>query len=197
MGDDIATEAAGASVIMATCGDERHPPENIIEPKDGSFWVTTGLYPQEFVIKLGSTAQVNKVRTLTSNGTCVRVVCVVWERAVTGQGAREGERGGVCTRQRCDFTCVSVSRLHPLSPPRALLRPPLGPVLQRLDGLLPPLRPRGARRAARDQARVLRGRGGGARGSGYAGGTPLEQVNGSEARQRLRVTPCRLVDVPK
>jgi hypothetical protein len=124
MGDDIATEAAGASVIMATCGDERHPPENIIEPKDGSFWVTTGLYPQEFVIKLGSTAQVNKVRTLTSNGTCVRVVCVVWERAVTGQGAREGERGGVCTRQRCDFTCVSVSRLHPLSPPRALLRPP-------------------------------------------------------------------------
>ena len=71
MGDDLATEVAGASVIMATCGDERHPPENIIEPKDSSFWVTTGLYPQEFVIKLGSTSQVNKVRTLTSNGTCV------------------------------------------------------------------------------------------------------------------------------
>lgn len=69
MGDDIATEAAGASVIMATCADERHPPENIIDPKDGSFWITTGLYPQEFVIQLGSTSQVNKVRTLTSNGT--------------------------------------------------------------------------------------------------------------------------------
>jgi heat shock protein beta-11 len=68
MADDLATGAAGASVIMATCGDERHPPEHILEPNDGSFWATTGLYPQEFVIKLSGTAQVNKVRTLTSNG---------------------------------------------------------------------------------------------------------------------------------
>ena len=65
--DDLATEAAGASVIMATCADERHPAENIIEPKDGTFWATTGLYPQEFVVKLGSVSQVNKVRALTSN----------------------------------------------------------------------------------------------------------------------------------
>ena len=69
MGDDIATAAAGASVIMATCADERHPPENVLDPTDGSFWVTTGLYPHEFIVKLGSTSQVNKVRTLTSNGT--------------------------------------------------------------------------------------------------------------------------------
>ena len=67
--DDLATEAAGAQVIMSTCADERYPPENIIEPKDGSFWVTTGLYPQEFMISLAQVSQVNKVRTLTGNGT--------------------------------------------------------------------------------------------------------------------------------
>lgn len=94
MGDDLATEAAGASVVMATCADERHPPENIIDPKDASFWVTTGLYPQEFVIKLGSTSQVNKVRTLTSNGECPRPRPVVEVDARLGAGSeRERERG--------------------------------------------------------------------------------------------------------
>lgn len=65
---DYAREDAGAQVVMASCVDERFPPENMLDGKDGTFWLTTGLYPQEFVLKLDGVVQVNKITTLSLNG---------------------------------------------------------------------------------------------------------------------------------
>ena len=48
---DMASPGAGASVVMATCSDERHPPHNALDEDERSFWVTTGLFPQEIVVK--------------------------------------------------------------------------------------------------------------------------------------------------
>ena len=64
---DMASPGAGVSVVMATCSDERHPPHDALDEDDRSFWVTTGLFPQEIVVKLGKASQVTKVRTLTAN----------------------------------------------------------------------------------------------------------------------------------
>mmetsp|Transcript_13880 Transcript_13880/g.43988 ORF Transcript_13880/g.43988 Transcript_13880/m.43988 type:complete len:306 (+) Transcript_13880:330-1247(+) len=64
---DYATEAAGASIVLATSTDERHPPDNIVEDDDRSFWITTGLFPQEFIVAMDGVVSINKIKTLTTN----------------------------------------------------------------------------------------------------------------------------------
>ena len=46
MPKDYAREEAGSQIIMASCVDDRYPPENMLDGKEGSFWITTGCYPQ-------------------------------------------------------------------------------------------------------------------------------------------------------
>lgn len=48
---DAALSSYGAQVVLASSGDENHPPENIIDGKKETFWITTGLFPQEFIIR--------------------------------------------------------------------------------------------------------------------------------------------------
>ncbi|XP_008286681.1 intraflagellar transport protein 25 homolog isoform X1 [Stegastes partitus] len=41
----------GAKVVLAASSDENHPPENIIDGNTKTFWMSTGMFPQEFVIR--------------------------------------------------------------------------------------------------------------------------------------------------
>jgi len=65
---DAALASSGGKLIMATCYDERFPPENIIDGNEGTFWLTTGLYPQEFVVELSQVTQVTRVTTVSMHG---------------------------------------------------------------------------------------------------------------------------------
>lgn len=65
---DAAAASAGGRVIMATCYDERHPPENVIDGNDATFWVTTGLYPQELVVALPMKTDVTRITTVSMHG---------------------------------------------------------------------------------------------------------------------------------
>ncbi|XP_073936165.1 intraflagellar transport protein 25 homolog isoform X4 [Castor canadensis] len=47
---DLCLSSEGAEVILATSSDEKHPPENIIDGNPETFWTTTGMFPQEFII---------------------------------------------------------------------------------------------------------------------------------------------------
>jgi len=59
---------------MSTCSDIRHPPQNVLDGKDETFFATTGLYPQEIVVDLG---KVSKRHHQYPRHLCVRVcVCV-------------------------------------------------------------------------------------------------------------------------
>ncbi|KXZ51438.1 hypothetical protein GPECTOR_12g401 [Gonium pectorale] len=64
---DFAREENGGLIVMASCSDERFPPENMLDGKDNTFWVTTGMFPQEFVLKLDSCIRVSKITTLSLN----------------------------------------------------------------------------------------------------------------------------------
>ena len=45
-----------------------YPSSFIIDGNDRSFWTTTGLYPQEFVIQLSeSNVEITRMKTLTTN----------------------------------------------------------------------------------------------------------------------------------
>lgn len=64
---DYAREENGGQVVMASCHDERFPPDSMCDGKDNTFWATTGMYPQEFVLKLESAIRVSKITTLSMN----------------------------------------------------------------------------------------------------------------------------------
>lgn len=49
---DYAREGAGAQIVMCSSLDERFPPERMLDGKDSTFWMTTGMFPQEFVVSL-------------------------------------------------------------------------------------------------------------------------------------------------
>ncbi|CAM4539410.1 unnamed protein product [Leuciscus chuanchicus] len=48
---DAALSSYGAQVVLAISSDENHPPENIIDGKTETFWISTGMFPQEFIIR--------------------------------------------------------------------------------------------------------------------------------------------------
>src|SRR5688572_14958818 len=37
-------------VLLATANDARHPPSNMIDADEKSFWITTGMFPHEIVL---------------------------------------------------------------------------------------------------------------------------------------------------
>ena len=72
---DFARQDAGASIVMATSFDERFPPENILDGAEsfgaeaiGTFWMTTGMFPQELVIALDKPVQVSQIVIMMLNG---------------------------------------------------------------------------------------------------------------------------------
>ncbi|XP_051543935.1 intraflagellar transport protein 25 homolog isoform X1 [Myxocyprinus asiaticus] len=48
---DAALSSYGAQIVLVSSSDENHPPENIIDGKTETFWVSTGMFPQEFIIR--------------------------------------------------------------------------------------------------------------------------------------------------
>lgn len=60
-----------------------------------TFWATTGLFPQEIVLKLGSQSLVSRVKLITTNGSCFFFA--------TARGMAGGQ--GVASHCRRDCTC--------------------------------------------------------------------------------------------
>eukprot|EP00047_Mylnosiga_fluctuans_P019475 m.82865 g.82865 ORF g.82865 m.82865 type:complete len:140 (+) comp8140_c0_seq2:1166-1585(+) len=46
----VTADNSGSQVVFATSWDKQHPPENVLDGNDKTFWATTGLYPQELHI---------------------------------------------------------------------------------------------------------------------------------------------------
>ncbi|XP_033623433.1 intraflagellar transport protein 25 homolog isoform X4 [Fukomys damarensis] len=58
---DLCLSSEGAEVILATSSDEKHPPENIIDGNAETFWTTTGMFPQEFIICFHKHVKIEKI----------------------------------------------------------------------------------------------------------------------------------------
>ncbi|XP_075040131.1 intraflagellar transport protein 25 homolog [Mixophyes fleayi] len=52
---------AGAVVALVTSSDERHPAEHIIDGNPETFWTTTGMFPQEFIISMSGLQKIGKI----------------------------------------------------------------------------------------------------------------------------------------
>jgi len=70
---DVALSSAGATIALATSHDENYPPENIIDGSLDTFWPTTGMFPQEFIISFSTLMSIGSIKILCSN---VKDLCV-------------------------------------------------------------------------------------------------------------------------
>eukprot|EP00937_MAST-01D_sp_MAST-1D-sp2_P001323 g1323.t1 len=67
MSSNAAAAKNGGEVFTASSVDPAHPPSAMISNDETSFWASTGSYPQEFVVQLGSRAAVTNIRLRTTN----------------------------------------------------------------------------------------------------------------------------------
>ncbi|KAL7839639.1 hypothetical protein SRHO_G00262970 [Serrasalmus rhombeus] len=58
---NAALSAFGAQVVLATSSDENHPPENITDGKTETFWMSTGMFPQELIIRFPDNMKVSLI----------------------------------------------------------------------------------------------------------------------------------------
>lgn len=52
-------------LFYATALDSEHPPTNIVDNDETTFWMTTGLFPQEAVLQFKHPAQITRITTVT------------------------------------------------------------------------------------------------------------------------------------
>ncbi|XP_006002611.1 intraflagellar transport protein 25 homolog [Latimeria chalumnae] len=64
---DVALSSAGSKVVLATSSDEKYPPENIIDGQPETFWTTTGMFPQEFIISFTNLVKIATVTVQSYN----------------------------------------------------------------------------------------------------------------------------------
>ncbi|KAG8199371.1 hypothetical protein JTE90_011831 [Oedothorax gibbosus] len=64
---DLSSPLSGAQVVMASSNDAKFPPQNILDGKSDTFWTTTGLYPQTFVLTLSEAADVKTITIQSYN----------------------------------------------------------------------------------------------------------------------------------
>lgn len=64
---DVALKSAGAQVVLATSSDGNHPPENIIDGDQETFWASTGLFPQEFIVTFSSMMSIQRIEIACFN----------------------------------------------------------------------------------------------------------------------------------
>ncbi|CAF0931334.1 unnamed protein product [Rotaria sordida] len=58
---------SNAFVSMASSADQDYPASNILDSSEKVFWMTTGLYPQEFIITFKEPIEFRHIRFVTSN----------------------------------------------------------------------------------------------------------------------------------
>uniref|UniRef100_A0A0G4GQK2 F5/8 type C domain-containing protein n=1 Tax=Chromera velia CCMP2878 TaxID=1169474 RepID=A0A0G4GQK2_9ALVE len=72
---DLALLANGGKIVFASSVDDRHPPENMLDGDEKTFWISTGLFPQEIVIELGG-SEAQKVSSLRFSGSNIKTARV-------------------------------------------------------------------------------------------------------------------------
>ena len=73
---ELFTESMGASIYMASSHDINYPLSNLLEEGNNDFnedntnkkvYVTTGYFPQEFILQLGERSTIHSIKTVTCN----------------------------------------------------------------------------------------------------------------------------------
>ncbi|XP_062874131.1 intraflagellar transport protein 25 homolog [Trichomycterus rosablanca] len=70
---NTALSSFGSQVVLATSSDEEHPPENMIDGKTDTFWLSTGMFPQEFIIRFPDNMKISVISIHSLNVKHLRI----------------------------------------------------------------------------------------------------------------------------
>mmetsp|Transcript_38694 Transcript_38694/g.77946 ORF Transcript_38694/g.77946 Transcript_38694/m.77946 type:complete len:375 (-) Transcript_38694:126-1250(-) len=70
---DAASRAEGGRVLWVSSLDADHPGENVIDGREGSYWLSTGMYPQEILLALAYPCLISAVRLAATSVRAVRI----------------------------------------------------------------------------------------------------------------------------
>ncbi|XP_060763176.1 intraflagellar transport protein 25 homolog [Neoarius graeffei] len=70
---NTALNSFGAQVVLATSSDENNPPENIIDGNTETFWLSTGMFPQEFIIRFPDNMKISVISVHSFNVKRLRI----------------------------------------------------------------------------------------------------------------------------
>lgn len=88
---DLVSSKMGGKVIMVSSLDEEHPGDNIIDGREDSYWISTGLYPQEILLALSQRSPVSNVRILGTHVKGLRLEGCCEDDPVNFQTLAEGD----------------------------------------------------------------------------------------------------------
>ncbi|XP_058231233.1 intraflagellar transport protein 25 homolog [Hemibagrus wyckioides] len=70
---NTALSSFGAQVVLATSSDENHPPESMIDGNTETFWLSTGMFPQEFIIRFPDNMKISVISVHSFNVKRLRI----------------------------------------------------------------------------------------------------------------------------
>ncbi|XP_045890461.1 intraflagellar transport protein 25 homolog isoform X1 [Micropterus dolomieu] len=82
---DSALSSLGATVVVATSSDENHPPENITDGNTKTFWMSTGMFPQEFIIRFAEPSKISTVTVDSYNDCALKTIWCLYPASVHGE----------------------------------------------------------------------------------------------------------------
>mmetsp|Transcript_92783 Transcript_92783/g.198952 ORF Transcript_92783/g.198952 Transcript_92783/m.198952 type:complete len:210 (-) Transcript_92783:41-670(-) len=88
---ELDVEKSGGRVFMVSSLDPDHLGENVLDSNDRTYWISTGLYPQEILLELGQPANVSSVRLSATRVRHVRFEACQEEAPVNFKLLAEGE----------------------------------------------------------------------------------------------------------
>jgi len=88
---NLASVKTGAQVFMVSSLDPAHPGENVIDDDHGTYWLSTGLYPQEILLWLAAPTNVDSIRVASTRVRRVRCEACPEEDPVSFGKLAEGE----------------------------------------------------------------------------------------------------------
>ncbi|KAM9446754.1 intraflagellar transport protein 25 homolog [Clarias gariepinus] len=70
---NTALSSFGAQVVLATSSDENHPPENMVDGNMETFWLSTGMFPQEVIIRFPDNMKISVISVHSFNVKRLRI----------------------------------------------------------------------------------------------------------------------------
>jgi len=104
---DVASRESGGRVFMVSSLDDAHPADNVIDGNEQTYWLSTGLYPQEIILELGRPSRVAGVQLSATNVRTVRVEGCSEQPAVSFEPLATGELEACAgLLQRQELRCI-------------------------------------------------------------------------------------------
>uniref|UniRef100_A0A8D3A5I7 Heat shock protein, alpha-crystallin-related, b11 n=1 Tax=Scophthalmus maximus TaxID=52904 RepID=A0A8D3A5I7_SCOMX len=92
---DSSLSSLGAKVVVASSGDENHPPENITDGSTETFWMSTGMFPQEFIVRFAEATTMSAVTVDSYNVKHLRIEKTASQNASQFELVTEKGKGNV------------------------------------------------------------------------------------------------------